>query len=91
MVTDAELAYSRQSCASYREGPCHNIHALCTQMECQDFRSRKCFYGLRLGVDEGLQMVEIDRKKIISCITEREKQFSVAGVVCALIMLSWWL
>lgn len=33
-------------------------HALYTQSECQDFSSRKCFYGEGLGVDEGLQMVE---------------------------------
>lgn len=43
-------------------------------MECQDFRSRKCFYGLRLGVDEELQMLEIDRKKehILSLFRRRE-------------------
>lgn len=89
-VTDAELAYSRQSCASYREGPCHNIAYMLYvhKWSARSLGAGNVFYGPRLGVDNGLQMVEIERKKKISSLTEREKQFSVAVDSCALIMLS---
>lgn len=48
------------------------------------------FYGPSLGVDEGLQMVEIDRKKqpILS------QQFSIAGIMYSDSVkkfLIWWL
>lgn len=62
VVTDAELAHSRQSCASYREGSCHNITGFMYTNGVPGFQEQEMFYGLKLGVDERLQMVELDCK-----------------------------